>query len=58
MRAAGYGYEGQTQILGELTGSKRYGMILLFGQLRVMMLTTHCACARRATRSRAKKSWR
>ncbi len=43
MRAAGYGYEGQTQILGELTGSKRYGMILLFGQLRVMMLTTHCA---------------
>lgn len=41
MRAAGYGFEGQTQILGELTGSKRYGMILLLGNMRVMMLTTH-----------------
>jgi 4-hydroxythreonine-4-phosphate dehydrogenase len=41
MRAAGYPYEGQTQILGELTGSKRYGMILIFGRLRVLMLTTH-----------------
>lgn len=41
MRAAGYPYEGQTQILGELTGARRYGMILIFGQLRVMMLTTH-----------------
>jgi 4-hydroxythreonine-4-phosphate dehydrogenase len=41
MRAAGYPYEGQTQILGELTGAKRYGMILIFGSLRVMMLTTH-----------------
>ena len=43
MRMAGYHFEGQTQILGELTGSKRYGMILLLGDLRVMMLTTHCS---------------
>jgi 4-hydroxythreonine-4-phosphate dehydrogenase len=43
MRAAGYHYEGQTQILGELTGSKRYGMILILGHIRVMMLTTHCS---------------
>ena len=43
MRAAGFPFEGATQILGELTGSKRYGMILIFGQLRVMMLTTHVA---------------
>jgi len=43
MRAAGYRFEGQTEILGELAGSKRYGMILLLGNLRVMMLTTHCA---------------
>ncbi|MGO8734533.1 MAG: 4-hydroxythreonine-4-phosphate dehydrogenase PdxA [Terriglobia bacterium] len=43
MRAAGYLYEGQTQILGELTRSERYGMILIFGRLRVMMLTTHVA---------------
>jgi len=43
MRAAGYPFEGATQILGELTQSKRFGMILIFGQLRVMMLTTHVA---------------
>ena len=43
MRVAGYDFEGQTQILGELAGSKRFGMILLLGNLRVMMLTTHCA---------------
>jgi len=41
MRAAGYKYEGQTQILGELCGAKRYGMILLLGGLRLMLLTTH-----------------
>ncbi len=41
MRMAGFKYEGVTQILGELTGSSRYGMILLLGSLRVMMLTTH-----------------
>ena len=43
MRMAGYTYEGQTQILGELTGSGRYGMILILGDIRVMMLTTHIA---------------
>jgi 4-hydroxythreonine-4-phosphate dehydrogenase len=41
MRLAGYHFEGQTQILGELTGSKRYGMILVLGNVRTMMLTTH-----------------
>jgi 4-phospho-D-threonate 3-dehydrogenase / 4-phospho-D-erythronate 3-dehydrogenase len=43
MRLAGYPFEGQTQILGELTGSKRYGMILVLGHIRVLMLTTHVA---------------
>ncbi len=43
MRMAGYRFEGQTEILGELTGSKRYGMILLLGHIRVLMLTTHMA---------------
>ena len=46
MRSAGYEYEGQTQILGELTGARRFGMILLLGELRVMMLTTHMALRR------------
>lgn len=41
MRAAGYKYEGQTEILGELCGATRYGMILLLGDLRFMLLTTH-----------------
>lgn len=43
MHKAGFAFEGQTQILGELTDSKRYGMILLLGDIRVMMLTTHCS---------------
>jgi 4-hydroxythreonine-4-phosphate dehydrogenase len=43
MRRAGYEYEGQTQIFAELTGSNKYGMILLLGDIRVMMLTTHMA---------------
>ncbi|MDP7162596.1 MAG: 4-hydroxythreonine-4-phosphate dehydrogenase PdxA [Phycisphaerae bacterium] len=43
MRQAGYHFEGQTQILAELTASRRYGMILLLGEVRVMMLTTHCS---------------
>jgi 4-hydroxythreonine-4-phosphate dehydrogenase len=43
MRAAGHQFEGQTQILAELCGAERFGMILLLGQMRVMMLTTHCA---------------
>jgi len=41
MRLAGYPFEGQTQILAELTGATRFGMILLLGHIRVMMLTTH-----------------
>lgn len=41
MREAGYHYEGQTEILGELTGSKNYGMLLLLGKLRIMMYSTH-----------------
>jgi len=41
MRLAGYPFEGQTQILAELAGAARVGMILLLGHIRVMMLTTH-----------------
>jgi 4-hydroxythreonine-4-phosphate dehydrogenase len=41
MRAAGYNYEGQTQILAELCGAKRHGMALILGDLRIMLLTTH-----------------
>jgi len=41
MRMAGYHYEGQTQILGELCGSKNYGMLLVLGEFRLMLYTTH-----------------
>jgi len=41
MRKAGYSYEGQTQILGELTKSKDYGMILVLESIRIMMYSTH-----------------
>jgi 4-hydroxythreonine-4-phosphate dehydrogenase len=41
MRKAGYNYEGQTQILGELTKSKDYGMILVLESIRIMMYSTH-----------------
>lgn len=42
MHAAGYRYEGQTEILGELTGSKP-AMILLLGHMRLMLFTNHMA---------------
>jgi len=41
MRAAGFNYEGQTEILGELSGSKNYGMLLVLDHLRIMMYSTH-----------------
>lgn len=43
MHKAGYHFEGQTQIFAELTGSKQYSTILLLGNIRVLMLTTHCS---------------
>src|SRR5207245_1090393 len=42
MHAAGHRYEGQTEILGELTGS-RPAMLLLLGKMRLMLFTNHMA---------------
>ncbi len=42
MHAAGYRYEGQTEILGELSGS-RPAMLLILGQMRLMLFTNHMA---------------
>src|ERR1051326_8749697 len=42
MHAAGFRYEGQTEILGELTGT-RPAMLLLLGKMRLMLLTNHMA---------------
>ncbi|MDA1261204.1 MAG: 4-hydroxythreonine-4-phosphate dehydrogenase PdxA [Planctomycetota bacterium] len=41
MHLAGYPYEGQTQIVGELCGSRRYGMLACAGALRVLVATRH-----------------
>jgi 4-phospho-D-threonate 3-dehydrogenase / 4-phospho-D-erythronate 3-dehydrogenase len=42
MHAAGFPYEGQTEILGELSGSKP-AMLLLLGTMRLMLFTNHMA---------------
>lgn len=42
MHAAGFPYEGQTEILGELTGTKP-AMLLLLGKMRLMLFTNHMA---------------
>src|SRR5437870_1755714 len=42
MHAAGHRYEGQTEILGELTGTKP-AMLLLLGTMRLMLCTNHMA---------------
>src|SRR2546428_498883 len=42
MHAAGRRYEGQTEILGELTGTKP-AMLLLLGTMRLMLFTNHMA---------------
>src|SRR2546428_13573289 len=42
MDAAGHRYEGQTEILGELTGT-RPAMLLLLGTMRLMLFTNHMA---------------
>ncbi|MBI2914982.1 MAG: 4-hydroxythreonine-4-phosphate dehydrogenase PdxA [Firmicutes bacterium] len=41
MRAAGFDYEGQTEILGRLTNVDNYGMILITDRLRIMLYSTH-----------------
>jgi 4-hydroxythreonine-4-phosphate dehydrogenase len=41
MRKAGYNYEGQTQIIGELTDSKKYSLMLILDSIRLLQVTTH-----------------
>ncbi len=41
MRAAGHHYEGATEIFAEMAGVKRYAMVLLLGEMRLMLLTNH-----------------
>jgi 4-phospho-D-threonate 3-dehydrogenase / 4-phospho-D-erythronate 3-dehydrogenase len=41
MRAAGFHYEGATEIFAEEAGVKRYAMVLLLGNMRLLLLTNH-----------------
>jgi 4-hydroxythreonine-4-phosphate dehydrogenase len=43
---AGYGMVGHTEILARLTGTRRYAMMLMNGNLRVVFATTHVAHAK------------
>lgn len=43
MRMAGYPYEGQTEIIGEMTKSENYGMFLLLGDMKILMYSNHMA---------------
>ena len=41
MRAAGHHYEGATEIFAEMAGVKRYAMVLLLGEMRLLLLSNH-----------------
>jgi 4-hydroxythreonine-4-phosphate dehydrogenase len=43
MNAAGHHYAGHTELLGELTGSRDYGMLFVGGGLRIILVTIHVA---------------
>jgi 4-hydroxythreonine-4-phosphate dehydrogenase len=43
MNAAGHHYAGHTELFGELTGSRDYGMLFVGGGLRVILATIHVA---------------
>jgi len=43
LKMAGLSYAGHTELLSELTGIKDFGMMLIGGPLRVILVTTHFA---------------
>lgn len=45
LKMAGYGFPGHTELLAELTGTKDFGMMLVGGGLRVILVTIHTALA-------------
>lgn len=50
MHLAGYPFEGQTQILGELCGTRKYGMLACAGELKVLVATRHMALREAVTK--------
>ena len=45
MQEAGFNYEGHTQLIADLTGTKEYVMMLAGERLRVALVTIHCPLA-------------
>lgn len=45
LKMAGYGYPGHTELLAELTGTTDFGMMLVGGGLRVILVTIHTSLA-------------
>ncbi len=43
LRMAGIRYPGHTEMLADLTGAKKFAMMLIGGPLRVLLVTTHAA---------------
>jgi len=41
MQLAGYSYAGQTELLASLTKTKKYGMLLIFGPIKMAFVTNH-----------------
>jgi 4-hydroxythreonine-4-phosphate dehydrogenase len=46
LHLSGHLYPGQTEFLAELTGTKRFAMMLVAGRLRVVLVTTHLPLSR------------
>ena len=55
IRLAGYSYPGHTELLAELTGSPKYGMMLLSGNLRVVHVSTHVSLSEAISRVKAER---
>ena len=45
LRSAGYDYDGHTEILSTLTGTKKYGMLLWSEKLKTIHVSTHVSLA-------------
>ena len=50
LNLAGYDYPGQTEMLAHLTNAHRFAMMLVGGELRVALVTTHCAISEVASK--------
>ena len=55
LRLAGCPHAGHTEIFGHLTGTDRYGMMLVHGPLRVVHVSTHCSLREACERVRRQR---